>query len=142
MCQFPFIMSLHCRNGPKSKVLRKSDKMTEILLRQKTPGARRKSPGGAHSPQEASRHGQRSTTHGPHLVASLTASRRLFAYKVSPELKTSDHRSFSPETHMSATATKNPNSGDKSYCSGTLPDWEFPWESSSSPLLPPMMRRE
>ena len=102
------------------KCSKNSQKNTEILFRQKTPGARRTSPGGAHSPQEAPRRGLGLAAHGSHLAPSSTASRCLFAYIFSPDLKTSDHRRFSPETHPSTAATKNPNSGDKSSCSGTL----------------------
>ena len=98
-----------------------SQKITEILFRQKTPGARRTSPGGAHSLQVPPRRGPGLAAPGSHLDASSTASRRLFAYKFSPDLKTREHRSFSPETHPSSAATKNPNSGDRSSCSGTLP---------------------
>ena len=88
-----------------------SQKITEILFRQKTPGARRTSPG-AVGPGVAA---------GCHLDGSSTPLRRIFAYIFAPNLKTLEHRSFSPETHLSAGATKNPNSGDRSSCSGTLP---------------------
>ena len=55
------------------------------------------------------------------LEPSSAASRRLFAYIFTPNLKTSEHQSFSPKTHLCAAATKNPNSGDRSSCFGTLP---------------------
>ena len=58
---------------------------------------------------------------GCHLDGSSTPSRRLFTYIFAPDLKMLEHRRFSPETHPSAAATKNPNSGDRSSCSGTLP---------------------
>ena len=48
---------------------------------------------------------------GSHLDSSCTASHRLFTYKVSPYLIMPEHRRFSPETHLSSAATKNPNSG-------------------------------
>ena len=103
------------------KCSEKPEKITEILSRQKTPGARRTSPGGSRSPQEAPRRGPRSTARGPHFVASLTVSRRLFAYKVSPDLKTREHRRISPEKFLSSAVTKNPNSGDRGSFSSTLP---------------------
>ena len=98
-----------------------SQKITKILFRQKTPRARRKSPGGAHSPQETPQAWPRLGRPWAHLAASSTAPRRLFAYIFSPDLKTSKHRRFSPETYPSAAATKNPNLGDRSSCSSTLP---------------------
>ena len=105
-----------------SKCSEKSEKITKILVRQKTPGARRTSPGGAHIPQDLTRHGPGLAACGPHLAASSTASCRLFAYIFSPpDLKMSEHRRFSPETHPSSAAIKNPNSGDISSCSGNLP---------------------
>ena len=58
---------------------------------------------------------------GCHLEPSSTPSRRLFVYIFAPDLKTLEHQSFSLEIHLSAATTKNPNSGDRSSCSGTLP---------------------
>ena len=58
---------------------------------------------------------------GCHLDGSSTPSRRLSAYIFAPDLKTLEHRRFSPATHPSAAATINPNSGDTSSSSGTLP---------------------
>ena len=103
------------------KCSEKSEKITEILLRQKTPGAGRTSPGEAHSLQETPKRVPRSTAPGPHLAASSIALCRLFAYKISPDLKTTEPRRISPEKIPSSAATKNPNSGDRSSCSGTLP---------------------
>ena len=129
-------------NVQNSKCSENSQKITEIPSRQKTPASRRTSPGGAHSPQEASRSGPRSTARGPHLVDSSTASRRLFAYIFSPNLKTSEHRRFlqkhirvppPPKTLIRGTELPDP---------APCRDWELPPEPSSSPLLPPMMRRE
>ena len=83
-----------------------SQKITEILFRQKTPGARRTSPGRAHNPQETPRSNPDLAARGPHLVASSTVSRRLFAYIFTHDLKMQENRRFSPETHPSAAATK------------------------------------
>ena len=88
-----------------------SQKITEILFRQKILGARRTSPGGAHSPQEAPRRDPSLAAHGSHLAAS----RRLFAYIFAHDLKTQKHQSFSLETHLSSAATKNPNSGGQKF---------------------------
>ena len=103
-----------------SKCSENSQKNTEIIFHQKTPGARRGAAGEVHSRQVTHGRGPAWTAPGSHLGASSTASRRLFAYKVSPDLKTLELRRFSPETHLSSAATKNPNPGDRSSCSGTL----------------------
>ena len=58
---------------------------------------------------------------GSHLEPSFTPSCRLFAYKVSPDLKMPQRRRISPQKFLSSAATKNPNSEDGSSCSGTLP---------------------
>ena len=119
----PVLVSVYyiCRCIPEKvqnpKCSEKSEKIIEILIRQKSPGARRTSPGGAHSPQEA----PGLAAHEAHLVASCTTSRHLFAYIFAPDLKMRDHRRFFAETHLSSATTKNPNSGDRSSCSGTLP---------------------
>ena len=121
-CQFLFIMSVHCRKGPKSKVLRKFPKKIQKFFFdrrprepegqvQGRPTASRRHPGAAGARVAA----------GSHLDSSCTASHRLFTYKVSPYLIMPEHRRFSPETHLSSAATKNPNSGDWSSYSGTLP---------------------
>ena len=58
------------------------------------------------------------------LIASrayLQHLRRLFAYKITHDLKTRDDRRLFPDSTPSSAATKNPNSGDKSLYSGTLP---------------------
>ena len=114
-------MYVRCRKGQNPKCSENSGKNTEILFRQKTPGARRTSPGEAHSLQTAPGRGPGWTAPGPHLGDSSTASRRLFTYIFTPDLKTRERQRFSLETHLSPAATKNPNSGDRSLCSGTLP---------------------
>ena len=58
--------------------------------------------------------------HGP-LAALATASRRLFAYKFTLDLKTEEPPEKFPETRSSAAEIENPNSGDRSLCFGTLP---------------------
>ena len=105
-----YIRALQKRSKIQS-AQKNSKKMTEILFRQKTPGARRTSPGEAHSLQTAPSRGPGWTAHGPQLSASSTALRRLFAYRFTHDLKMPERRRFSPETHLSSAATKNANSG-------------------------------
>ena len=50
-----------------------------------------------------------------------TASHRLFAYKIPKPLKAEEPPTIFPETRLSSAAIENPNSGDRSLCSGTLP---------------------
>ena len=119
-----------------------SQKITEILFRQKTPGARRTSPGGAHSPQETPRRGPGLAARGPHLTASSTASRRLFAYIFSPDLKSQNIEGFLQKHIRVPPPPKTLIWGTKVLVPTPCRDWELPPESSSSPLLPPVMQRE
>ena len=50
-----------------------------------------------------------------------TVSRRLFAYKFTLDLKIEEPPTIFPETRPSSAAIENPNLGDISLCSGTLP---------------------
>ena len=49
-----------------------------------------------------------------------TSSRRLFAYKITPDLNVTKPGGFFSEMQQSSTAIQNPNSGDISSYSGTL----------------------
>ena len=85
----------------------------------------RKPEGGLPGGHGLTRHGPGAAplvpTPGGCLVDSDSPSRCLFAYKITLGLKTEEHPSKFPETHLSTAANKNPNSGDKSLCFGTLP---------------------
>ena len=120
-CQFLFIMSVHCRKCPKSKVLRKIRKNYRNSFSPEDSGSQKDKSRGGPQPLGATQAVGPGVAVGCHLDGSSTPSCRLFAYIFAPDLKTLEHRSFSPETHLSAAATKNPNSGDRSSCSGTLP---------------------
>ena len=119
-CPVPVSVYYVCALQKKSKIqsARKIPKTLQKFYFARKP---REPEGQVREGDTVPRHGPRSTAHGPHLVASSTALRCLFAYIFSPDLKMSDHQRFSPETHPSATATKNPNSGDRSSYFGTLP---------------------
>ena len=115
-------MSVHCRKGPKSKVLRKFPKKLQKFFFVRRP---REPEGQVQGRPTASRRhpgavGARVVA-GSHLDRWSTSSSCLFTYKVSPDLKTREPWSISPEKFSSAAATKNPNLGDISSCFGTLP---------------------
>ena len=44
-----------------------------------------------------------------------------FGLYIAPDLKLTEESTISPEKFQSSAATKNPNSGDRSLCFGTLP---------------------
>ena len=133
----------------KPKCSEKSRKITEILFRQKTNGARRASPTEAHSLHTMPSRGLEGGGAGGwcgHLVHRLATP---FGLYIASAVQTLNEWTISPEEFHSSAATKNPNSGDRSLCFGTLPGRGIAPEPSpstpppsSSPLLPPMMRRE
>ena len=108
-CQFVFIMSVHCRKGPKFKVLRKIRKNYRNSISPENLGSQKDKSGRGPLPPGDPRRGPGLVARGPHLAASSTPSRRLFAYIFTLDLKTPEYRKFSPETHPSAAATENPN---------------------------------
>ena len=44
-----------------------------------------------------------------------------FGLYIAPDLKLTEESTISPEKFQSSVAIRNPNSGDRSLCSGTLP---------------------
>ena len=52
------VLSVHCKKCPKMNCSEKSEKNTEFLILQKTPGARRGPQVEAHSPGAATSHDQ------------------------------------------------------------------------------------
>ena len=104
----------------KWKCSEKSEKITEILKRQKTPGARRTIPAEAHSPHTMGPRGQKGVAPWHGVAASVTSSRRPLDY-IASAVQTQKGSTISPEEFRSSAATKNPNSGDRSLCFGTLP---------------------
>ena len=144
-CPVPVSVYYVCALQKRSKIqsARKiPKKIRENLFRQKTPGAIRTSPGEAHSLQTAPGRGPGSTPPRPHLGATSTTPCHLFAYIFTPDLKMRERRRFSPETHLSSAATKNPNSGVKRSCSGTLPGWGLTPGAISFDYAASMMLRE
>ena len=105
----------------KPKCSEKSRKFTEILFRQKTHGARRASPAEAHGlhtmPSRGLEGGGAATWCG-RLVHPLALP---FGLYIALAPKTLGESTISPEEFRSSAATKNPNSGDRSLCFGTLP---------------------
>ena len=147
-CQFLFI-SVHCRKGPKMKVLRKIWKNYRNSKRPEDPGSqkerRRRATRWPHLAQARSRPG-RAWGGEP---TSDTASRRLFAYKMPPDLKLTEESASIHETFRSSAAVTDKIRGTESLCFGTLPGRGIapkPSPStpppSSSPLLTLMMMRE
>ena len=90
---------------------------------EKTHGARRASPAEAHGlhtmPSRGLEGGGAATWWG-RLVHALALP---FGLYIAPAPKTLEESTISPEEFRSSAATKNPNSGDRSLCFGTLPGW-------------------
>ena len=120
-CQFLFIMSVHCRKGPKMKVLRKIWKNYRNSISPEDSGSQKdKSRGGPQPP------------HAPWARLGLgrpqgwcrCLGHRLatpFGLYIASAVKTLKESTISPEEFRSSAATKNPNSGDISLCFGILP---------------------
>ena len=117
----PIYLSVHCRNRSKMKVLGIGSKFYTIFMHRKTPGARRSPGGGPPGRQREARRGHPPPAPGGPLGPPGTGSRCLFAYKFTLDLKTEKPPSKFPETRQSAAEIKNPDSGGRSLCSGTLP---------------------
>ena len=101
---FRFQNSKNPNFGKNSKFSEKSEKITEILKRQKTSGARRTSPCEAHSPLTRAPRGLGWAAPRGGEPTSRTASRRLFAYKLPPDLKLTDYQASTHEKFRSSAA--------------------------------------
>ena len=148
-CQFLFIMSVHCRKGPKMKVLGKiwknyrSSRRTEDSGSQKE--SRRSATGGTHPPQARASPGRAQEWCGP-LVHRLASPLRLFNPS---DAKTLSTRSEIHKKFRSAATIAYEIRGTEVSILALCPDGELPPEPSPStpspspsPLLTPMMRRE
>ena len=120
-CQFLFIMSVHCRKGPKMKVLRKIWKNYRNSKTPEDSGSQKdKSGGGPQPPHHTwARLGLgRAQGWCRHLVHLLATP---FGLYIALDLKLTKESTISTEKFQSSAAIQNPNSGDRSLCSGTLP---------------------
>ena len=126
----------------KWKCSEKSEKITEILFRQKTPGARRTSPGEAHSPHTPPGRGWALAAPRGGVAASVTSSRRPLDYILPPRCKPKNDRRFLQKSFVAPPPPKTLIRGTEVSVPVPCRDGEVPPEPSSSPLLLPMMRRE
>ena len=119
-CQFLFIMSVHCRKGPKMKCSEKW-KNYRNSKRPEDPGSqkerRRRATRWPHPPQARARLG-RAWAWWAHLGHRLASPLHLF---ISSEAETLNPRSIFHETFRSSTAVVDKIRGTESLCSGTLP---------------------
>ena len=137
------------KRSKKWKCSEKSEKITEILKRQKTPGAKRTSPWEAHSPLTRAPRGLGWAAPRGGEPTSCTASCRLFAYKLPPNLKLMERQATVHEKFRSAATVADEIRGTEVSVLAPCRDGELPPEPSPStpppspsPLLTPMMRRE
>ena len=121
-CQFLFIMSVYCRKGPKMKVLGKIWKNHRNSIMQEDPGSQKESRRGAtRCPPPPPRRGLAWPAPGHGVGPSGTASRRLFRLYILSDTKTLNQSASVHEKFHTSAAIRNPNSGDRSLCFGTLP---------------------
>ena len=120
-CQFLFIMYVHCRKCPKLKVLRKIWKNYRNSISPEDSGSQKdKSRGGPQPPHATwARLGLGRAQGWCRLLVYLLATP--FGLYIAPEKITLSAWTTSPEKFQSSAAIQNPNSGDRSLCSGTLP---------------------
>ena len=120
-CQFLFIMSVHCRKGPKLKVLRKIWKNYRNSKTPEDSGSQKDKSGGGPQPPH---HGPARPEGGRAVAWCGRLGHRLatpFGLYIAPDLKLTEGSTISPEKFQSSAAIQNPNSGDRSLCFGTLP---------------------
>ena len=77
-----------------------------------------------------------------HLDSSCAASRCLFAYKFTPDLKTEGASTIFAEYIRGRHHRQNPNSGVRRSCSGTLPGWGLSPGAISFDYAASMMHHE
>ena len=142
-CQFLFIMSVHWRKCPKSKMLGKFPKNYRNYFSPEDFGSQKdKSRGGSQPPGATQapldlgwRPGATWTARPPPRTASSPVYLLLTKKRWKIEVFLQKHIRAAPPSNTLIRGTEVP-------VPAPCRDWELPLEPSSSPLLPPMMRRE
>ena len=116
-----FLLFLYSRKASVEIFSELDENLWRPLFYQKTPWARRTSPGEARGPHTWAGRGWA-------LPGALGWCRLLghrlatpFGLYIAPDLKLTEQLTISPEKFQSSAAIQNPNSGDRSLYSGTLP---------------------
>ena len=137
-----FLLFLYFRKASQEIFSELDENLRRPLFYQKTPGVRRGDEVEPRGPHTWARRGQGSAgAQGwcRHLVHRLVTP---FGLYIAPTPKTLKGSTISPEKYQSSAATKNPNSGDRSLCFGTLPGRGIAPGAISIDATVSMMRRE
>ena len=141
-CQFLFIMSVHCRKGRKTIVLRKiPKKYRNSISPEDSVGQKDKSRGGP-QPQDdtwARLGGGGTEVSSRRLVHRLAPP---FGLYIRPGMKNPNPEGFSQIRPRAPPPPKTLIWGTEVSVPAPWRDGKLPPKPSSSPLLPPMMRRE
>ena len=116
-----FLLFLYFRKASLEIFSELDENLRRPLFYQKTPGVQRGDEVEPRGPHTWARPGQGSVgAQGwcRHLVHRLATP---FGLYIAPTQKTLKESMISPEKFQSSAAIQNPNSGDRSLCSGTLP---------------------
>jgi len=116
-----FLLFLYSRKASLEIFSELDENLRRPLFYQKTPGVRRRGEVEPRGPHTWARRGQGPT--GAEGWCRLLVHRLAtpFGLYIAPTPKTLKQSTISPEEFRSSAATKNPNSGDRSLCFGTLP---------------------
>ena len=135
-------MSMHCRKGPKMKVLGKIWENYRNSKRPEDPGSQKESRRGATRWSHPPRRGLAWPVPGHGVGPSGTASHRLFRLYILSDTKTIKQSASIHEKFQSTATIADEIRGTEVSILAPCQDGELPPEPSSSPLLTPMMRRE